>query len=1025
MGDDAGTDATIGLDASTDPCLVVVGADAVAARRADDPDVAIVALVDAASPNQAVLAQAAGADIVLPTSGLTGDRPEDTPGLQMAVQAASTLAHRRSAVSSASRRVAHDLAGAFNVIGLAAELGGAGTSPAPELFAQIHSLARDADADAWRAGRADRSARRSVGAVDVLRLVHGPATSGDDIEVDVPTGHLWVFADERQLTWAITELLTNARRAGAKRIRVRVDAVDGEIEIVVSDDGAGFTPDQLDALAEPHTAPAASGRLGLGLATIAEFAHDLGGQFEALDTEPTAWSSKLRLALPGLDGPTGQLAQRTVVMDQASAQASILERVVRNAPLAESLDAIVAAIEDHLPDTACSVLLLRDGRSLHHGAGARLPAAYRAAIDGVIIGRGQGSCGTAAYTGRPVVATDVETDPNWVNFRDVALEHDLRSCWSTPIVAAEDGEVLGTFAVYKSTRWGPDQAAIRLVRRFTYLAAVAIEHDRLFGALAESESRFRSAFEGATAGLALVHLDGRILQANPALSALLAQPTSSLLSSNLLDVVHSDWVERVQASWDLLAAGQPIGEVPPTIEAPLRPATPALSDDEPVWISLSTSLISIGGEWTLYVEVRDVTAARRHLQEQRARESAEASNQAKTDFLTLVSHELRTPLNAILGFAQVMQLSGLDLDDDQRLDSVEQIVRAGEHLRDLINELLDLSRIEAGQLAVHTETVDPHEVIREALDLVGPLASARGIALADHRPDTVRHHVTADRKCLRQVLINLLANAVKYTPTNGRVAVTVSSTPASPDLAGTTRITVHDTGSGIAAESIDQLFQPFRRLGDENERRPEGTGLGLALTARLMAEMGGEIGVDSTVGVGSGFWVEFPSADEPIEDRSDLDTITVGPGPGAEADEISPAETTARVVLYVEDDDASVEVMRAALAARPGIELRTARNAAAGTAQLTAGDIDVVLLDIGLPDRSGWDLLGDIRRSDPTLPVVVLTASTEPAPASAPEPDQLLTKPLGISDVLLAVDVALERTASGDHAAEGLDPIEQ
>lgn len=408
---------------------------------------------------------------------------------------------------------------------------------------------------------------------------------------------------------------------------------------------------------------------------------------------------------PGVSDGTSHVLTTT---DQATAQANILEGVVRHAPLTDSLDAIVAAIENQLPHTACSVLLLRHGRTLHHGAAAKLPVAYCDAIDGVTIGLGQGSCGTAAFTGRPVIASDVTTDHNWVEFSDIAGAHGLRSCWSTPIVA-EGGEVLGTFAVYTADVWAPDQAAVQLVERFTYLAAIAIEHHRLFG--------------------------------------------------------------------------------------------------------------------------------------------ADASNKAKSDFLALVSHELRTPLNAILGFAQVMQM--VDLEPEQRQDSVDQIVRAGQHLRDLIDELLDLSRIEAGQLSVVAEDIEPGAVIGEVLDLVRPLATSRDIALiGPQRAAADRVH--ADERCVRQVLINLIANAVKYTPVGGRVRVDFEATTEEM-----VRISITDSGPGISSDSIAELFQPFHRLQQDGPTEPKGTGLGLALSARLMDEMDGRIGVESTPGTGSCFWVEL------------------------------------------------------------------------------------------------------------------------------------------------------------------------
>ena len=997
-------------------CRVIVGVDAVARDRAESPDVPIVALVDSTAPSQAVLARAAGADVVLPASDLAGGALDRTPGLALAIEAATTIARRRTEVARSSRRVSHDLAGALNVIGLAAEVGRSGATAPDDALEHIVSIAGDAGDDAWRAGRADRASRRSLATIDVFRVVHDATADHPDVDVDVDVelddgrGAIWAFADERHLSAAVNELIDNAHRAGARRVRVAVGTHGGRADIVVADDGAGFDPARRRDVGTPHNAPAGSDRQGLGLATIAEYAADLGGSL-TLDDDPPGWSTAVRLSIPTIDEPAADVAARAieVAVDQATAQADILELVVRDAPLEESLDAIVTAIEHQLPDSTCSVLLLRNRRSLHHGAGARLPAAYRDAIDGVSIGRGQGSCGTAAYTGHTVIAPDVTTDPNWVGFRDIAVEHSLRSCWSTPIVAKEGGEVLGTFAVYKSTVWTPDEAAVELVKRFTYLAAVAIEHHRLFRELAESELRFRSAFEGASAGMALVHLDGSLFKVNPALTAMLGRSEESLLYSNLLDLVDPDARQDVRTAWDLLTTGHTWPTDPePTVELQLHTRLTR----EPIWASLSTSIIEAAGERYFYIEIRDITANRRHLAEQRARETAEAANHAKSDFLALVSHELRTPLNAILGFAQVMQMVDLDLDERQRADSVGQIVRAGEHLRDLIDGLLDLSRIEAGQLAVELESVDTADVIGAALDLVSPLAGSRSISLVGDHRSVDRRLVLADRRCLRQVLINLLGNAIKYTPSDGRVDVHVRPVPG-----GNVRIVVSDTGPGIPPDSITELFQPFHRLTGEDSERSEGTGLGLALTARLMEEMGGTIGVESTVGVGSSFWVEFPPAVDQVDGRSNGLTPTSGfaaPVAGG-----SPAG----VVLYVEDDPSCVAVMKAALSLRPGVELRTAPSAATGARMAASGDIDLLLLDIGLPDRSGWDLLGDIRADRPDLPVIVLTANAESVPDGAPRHDRLFTKPLDIGDALRAIDLMLV-SAPGDDVGELLDPIE-
>ena len=715
-------------------CQVVVGADAVREMRCDSPVTPIVALVDDGSPVESLLAQAAGADVVLTVPERHLDH-ERVAGLDLAVQATRVIAHRRQDLAASSRRVGHDLAQALNVIALAAEAGSRGYIDTPSALDRIGQLARQAGADAWRAGRPARSAARVMAAVPIRPLLRGVAAP--DVDVQPPPQDSHVLADERGLAEAIAQLVDNSRRAAASRIAVeaRLSSAGRQLEVVVSDDGHGFSQEAEAGFGQPFNTVPSSNRPGLGLAVVTEYAADFGGSLTLADNGRAEQRTQVVLSLATVEGRWPSTSAGAAGIDQAATQADILQGVVRHAPLDESLEAIVAAIESELPGVIGSILLIESDRRLHHRAGARLPVAYRQAIDGVAIGPGQGSCGTAAHLGRPVVASDVTVDHNWTDFRQIAAEHRLRACWSTPIVASVDGDVLGTFAVYKPTVWEPDRAAIRLVNRYTYLATVAIEHHRLSGALAESEAR-----------------------------------------TQLADL--------------------------------------------------------------------------------RARQAAEAANRAKTDFIALASHELRTPLNAILGFAQVMQF--VDLDERQRAESVAQIVQAGRHLRDLIDEFLDLSRIESGQLAAAAKPVDTSDVVAEAIELVRPLASSRSIELANHAGPDATPWVLADRRCMRQVLINLLDNAVKYSPVDGRVDVGVSCTPD-----GSIRISVTDAGPGISEDSLAVVFEPFHRLDRDADEQREGTGLGLALCARLMREMGGSIGVASTVGAGSCFWTDFPASAPP------------------------------------------------------------------------------------------------------------------------------------------------------------------
>jgi hypothetical protein len=374
-----------------------------------------------------------------------------------------------------------------------------------------------------------------------------------------------------------------------------------------------------------------------------------------------------------------------------------------------------------------------------------------------------------------------------------------------------------------------------------------------------------------------------------------------------------------------------------------------------------------------------------------AQQEAERVSRAKTDFLSRMSHELRTPLNAILGFAQVLELD--ELGDDHRR-SVEQILRAGRHLLDLINEVLDISRIESGRLALSLEPVEVGEVVEEALDLIRPIAAGQSITLPATLPAACAGHVRADRQRLKQVLLNLLANAVKFNRHGGRVTVDC-------EVAGTgrLRLAVGDTGPGISEAQRPLLFSPFERLGAD-QWGVEGTGLGLALAKGLVEAMGGAIGVDSAPGQGSVFWVELDSLEAPPggPDRRPRHRAPPAEDPGV-----------TRTVLYVEDNPSNVALVQHVLARRPEVRLLVAVEGGAGMALAKEHQPDLVLLDMHLPDLSGEVVLQRLRAEPRTrdVPVVMLSADATPSQVKrllAAGAADYLTKPFDIAHLLSLVD---------------------
>jgi PAS domain S-box-containing protein len=393
---------------------------------------------------------------------------------------------------------------------------------------------------------------------------------------------------------------------------------------------------------------------------------------------------------------------------------------------------------------------------------------------------------------------------------------------------------------------------------------------------------------------------------------------------------------------------------------------------------------------------RDITETKRTQDAlQRAKQEAERASQAKNEFLSRMSHELRTPMNAILGFSQLLEMD--TLNPGQR-ESVDHILRGGRHLLELINEVLDIARIEAGRLSISLEPVPLGEVIQEALELIAPQADKAGIHVGSASGTPVRY-VLADRQRIKQVLLNLLSNAVKYNHQGGTVTLSYEDTSE-----GGLRINVTDTGPGISVERMARLFLPFERLGAE-QTGIEGTGLGLALSKRLVEAMGGRLGVDSAEGRGSTFWVEIAVADaagvQPAEGRLEA-PAPVAPG----------APPSAHTILYVEDNLSNLELIQRLLARRPGVKLLPAMQGRIGLDLAREHHPDMILLDLRLPDIPGSEVLRRLRQDPETrgIPVVVISAD-----ATQVQIDRLLaqgaraylTKPLDIKEFLALVNEIL------------------
>jgi PAS domain S-box-containing protein len=500
--------------------------------------------------------------------------------------------------------------------------------------------------------------------------------------------------------------------------------------------------------------------------------------------------------------------------------------------------------------------------------------------------------------------------------------------------------------------------------------------------MSESRDKLARFFTLCPDMLAIANTDGYFTCLNPAWSRTLGWSEAELLGRPYLDFVHPDDREATLREASDIATGYV------TVSFDNRYQC---RDGSYKWLQWTSVLIPETGE--IYGSASDITALKStEAALLAANQRTERATEAKNTFLSRMSHDLRTPLNAVMGFAQLLELDTLTAD--QR-DSVQQILRGGRHLLQMINEVLDIARIESGRLSLSLEPVVLAEVLNEAVGLVGPLADDRAILV--EVGDLHGLVVCADRQRLTQVLLNLLGNAVKYNRPQGRVSITASVN------AGRVSVAVMDTGPGIPPEKLPRLFTPFERLGAE-QSGIEGTGLGLALSRGLAEAMHGVIHASSVVGRGSVFTLDLPASTLPAVEVEPI----AAPTPGS-------ARVSGEVV-YIEDNPSNVRLVERVLSQRPDVRLTHAPDGDTGLSLVRARRPGLVLLDLHLPDLPGEYVLRQLFLDSTTrgIPVGVLTADATPAQrrkllmAGAVA---YMTKPLDVAQVLALVDRYLAVTA--------------
>jgi len=542
-----------------------------------------------------------------------------------------------------------------------------------------------------------------------------------------------------------------------------------------------------------------------------------------------------------------------------------------------------------------------------------------------------------------------------------------------------EAEIIGSGRHLEGTRPDGSRYSVELrvdhmsaVGGETIFAGVLIEH----GANGASRYWLDEFFDLTLDLLAVATLDGTFIRLNPAWTTTLGYPPAELMARPYLAFVHPDDQDDTRTAMEQLALGESLTH----FENRYRAA-------DGTYRMLEWTAKPLPDRRLVMAAAHDVT--RRHNVEAQLRATRDRADQAsryKSEFLSRMSHELRTPLNSIIGFSQLLQMDDLNEEQFENLDAIQ---RSSRHLLNMINEVLDLAKIEAGKLRLSLEPVQVVDEIDVALDLIGPQAAERGIsvAMSAGQADVC---VLADQQRLLQILLNLFSNAVKYNRPNGSISVDVQAS------GGTVTIAVTDTGVGIDQSKLSALFRPFERLGAE-ATPIEGTGVGLALSRTLSREMNGTLTVFSTSGEGSTFCLELPQAELPPLDL-------------APAQESSPSSESLTAVgrpitvLYIEDNITNSQLVDRALKTQGDIELAIAVQGSLGLDLVNRLHPDLVLLDLHLPDMHGEEVLRVIRSTPDIDDTIVVVCSAD---ASRGHSERLieagangyLTKPIDLSDL--------------------------
>ncbi|KAF0152464.1 MAG: hypothetical protein FD143_1102 [Ignavibacteria bacterium] len=539
----------------------------------------------------------------------------------------------------------------------------------------------------------------------------------------------------------------------------------------------------------------------------------------------------------------------------------ILEMIAKRKSLPQILEAIVLSIETQSREMTGSILLLdEDGVHVRYGAAPNLHFEYNNAIEGQPIGPTAGSCGTAMFTKKQVIVKDIENDPLWNDYKNLALKFGLRACWSNPIIGKNE-RVLGSFALYFKKPAEPSKHDLEMIDRTSHLAEIAIQRLKEEEEVLREFNKRKLLLDSAQDGIFVLNQNFSVVETNPSFAKMIGYTVEETLQSYPWDwdVIYST-KEKLLEIWPELPADKQYFETRiknknGEIFDVFISGSPTHSEvsRERLMLFICTDITErkkTENELSLYRENLEQLVKQRTAELEIAKDSAESADKLKSAFLATMSHELRTPLNSIIGFSGILMQEHpgkLNLEQKKQLGMIQNSSR---HLLSLINDILDLSKIEAGQLKVHLEPVELPKIIHKVFDSNKQFALKKNLQLEVFIEPAI-NKILSDKLRLEQILLNLVNNAIKFTE-QGFVKIDVLQKHNS------IIIRIQDSGIGIKNEELDLLFKPFSQVDIGTTRKHEGTGLGLSICKKLVVLLKGNITVESVFGTGSTFIVTLP-----------------------------------------------------------------------------------------------------------------------------------------------------------------------